>query len=125
MYIFAKISISKPIVGFRTFTYLVFQLNILVYLKCIIANQVMNTINQNKGHLLNNLTNLNWLNQDRVQYYAQSIKTKGGPVRNCWGFIDGRARAICRPSINQEKYFSGHKRHHCVKYQSVLCPDGI
>jgi hypothetical protein len=83
------------------------------------------TINQNKGHLLNNLTNLNWLNQDRVQYYAQSIKTKAGPVRNCWGFIDGRARAICRPSINQEKYFSGHKRHHCVKYQSVLCPDGI
>jgi hypothetical protein len=39
--------------------------------------------------------------------------------------VDGTARAICRPSINQEEYFSGHKRHHCVKYQSVLCPDGI
>jgi hypothetical protein len=35
------------------------------------------------------------------------------------------AGTICRPSINQEEYFSGHKRHHCVKYQSVLCPDGI
>jgi hypothetical protein len=26
---------------------------------------------------------------------------------------------------DQEEYFSVHKRHHCVKYQSVLCPDGI
>jgi hypothetical protein len=24
------------------------------------------------------------------------------------------AGTICRPSINQEEYFSGHKRHHCV-----------
>lgn len=50
---------------------------------------------------------------------------KGGAIPNCWGFIDGTARPICRPSINQEEYYSGHKRYHCVKYQSVIWPDGI
>lgn len=46
-------------------------------------------------------------------------------MQNCWGFIDGTARQICRPSVEQENYYSGHKRFHCLKYQSVLCPDGI
>lgn len=55
----------------------------------------------------------------------QAVEAKGGAVTNCWGFIDGTARQICRPSINQEEYYSGHKRHHCVKFQSVICPDGI
>lgn len=50
---------------------------------------------------------------------------KGGAIHNCWGFIDGTARAICRPSLNQEEYYSGHKRIHCIKYQSIVCPDGI
>ncbi|KAJ8915566.1 hypothetical protein NQ315_012451 [Exocentrus adspersus] len=49
----------------------------------------------------------------------------GVPLQNCWGFIDGTARPICRPSHNQEQYFSGHKRQHCIKYQSIICPDGI
>lgn len=49
----------------------------------------------------------------------------GCPFGNCWGFIDGTARAICRPTVNQQLYYSGHKKMHCVKYQSVLCPDGI
>lgn len=55
----------------------------------------------------------------------QAIQQKNAPLRNCWGFIDGTARAICRPGVDQQEYFSGHKRLHCVKYQSVLCPDGI
>nr|CAH7754013.1 unnamed protein product [Callosobruchus chinensis] len=28
-------------------------------------------------------------------------------------------------TVNQETYYSGHKRFHCVKYQSVLPPDGM
>lgn len=44
---------------------------------------------------------------------------------NCWGFIDGTVRPICRPSENQMEYYSGYKKVHCVKYQSVVCPDGI
>lgn len=49
----------------------------------------------------------------------------GGALPNCWGFIDGTVRGIRRPSAEQEEYYSGHKRKHCVKYQSILCPDGI
>lgn len=55
----------------------------------------------------------------------QVIEAKGASLQNCWGFIDGTARPICRPSTDQEDYYSGHKRQHCVKYQGVLCPDGI
>lgn len=32
---------------------------------------------------------------------------------------------MCRPSVNQQEYYSGHKRYHCLKFQSVLCADGI
>jgi hypothetical protein len=49
----------------------------------------------------------------------------GRAIQNCWGFIDGTVRPICRPSNNQDEYYSGHKRLHCVKYQSVLTPDGL
>lgn len=91
----------------------------------IVFNHVMDFIITNKGHLLNNLGNINWLNREKLRQYARSIVNKGAPLVNCWGFIDGTARAICRPKRNQEDYFSGHKRHHCVKYQSVVCPDGI
>lgn len=46
-------------------------------------------------------------------------------MQNCWGFIDGTARAICRPTLEQQNYYSGHKRFHALKYQSVICPDGM
>lgn len=46
-------------------------------------------------------------------------------MQNCWAFIDGTVRPICRPTINQRDYYSGYKKVHCVKYQSLLCPVGI
>lgn len=82
-------------------------------------------IYENWGHLLENIGEMPWLTRQRFEYYAQAVQTKGGAVQNCWAFIDGTARAICRPSEDQREYYSGHKRHHCVKYQSLICPDGI
>ncbi|XP_030766491.1 protein ALP1-like [Sitophilus oryzae] len=79
----------------------------------------------NNGRLLNNLQDLQWLDRNKMTYYSQAVHAKGGAMQNCWGFIDGTARQICRPSVEQENYYSGHKRFHCLKYQSVLCPDGI
>lgn len=46
-------------------------------------------------------------------------------MNNIWAFIDGTVRPICRPSQQQHLYYSGYKKLHCVKYQSLLCPDGI
>jgi hypothetical protein len=90
-----------------------------------IINTTTNIIMENKGNLLENLQANQWLDRNRLQYYAQVVGNRGGAVHNCWGFIDGTARPICRPSVQQENYYSGHKRFHCLKYQSVLCPDGI
>lgn len=91
----------------------------------VVCNQVLQIIYENKGHLLRDIRNLHWLTAERLQLYANSVATKGSPIYNCWGFIDGTARPICKPSVDQQKFFSGHKRFHCVKYQSVVCPDGI
>ncbi|GIY63022.1 DDE Tnp4 domain-containing protein [Caerostris darwini] len=63
--------------------------------------------------------------QSQIVYESRYHTTAWSSNKNCWGFIDGTARAICRPSKNQEQYYSGHKRKHCLKYLSVICPDGI
>jgi hypothetical protein len=57
--------------------------------------------------------------------FSEAISNAGAPLTNCWGFIDGTARPICRPTVDQRLFYSGHKRQHCVKYQSVTTPDGI
>jgi hypothetical protein len=65
---------------------------------------------------------------DRFHLYATAIKKKA-KVRigrlQVWGFIDGTIRRICRPTYNQEISYSGHKRCHGVKFQSVVTPDGL
>ncbi|KAJ8910570.1 hypothetical protein NQ315_008955 [Exocentrus adspersus] len=90
-----------------------------------IGNYVMNIIYQNNGHLLFHLGSLPWLDENRMRMYAEAIVARGGLVHNCWSCIDGTARAMCRPILNQENYYSGHKRFHALKYQSVVSPDGI
>jgi nuclease HARBI1 len=65
------------------------------------------------------------LTPERMAIYAQVIKRKGAPLDRCWGFIDGTVRSTCRPIRAQRSVFNGHKRVHALKYQSVVCPDGI
>ena len=50
---------------------------------------------------------------------------QGAPLNRCWGFIDGTARPIARPSQDQRITFSGHKRVHAIKFQSIQLPNGI
>ena len=42
-----------------------------------------------------------------------------------WGFIDGTLRKTFRPSHFQKLVYSGHKRCHGIKFQSVTTPDGL
>jgi nuclease HARBI1 len=42
-----------------------------------------------------------------------------------WGFIDGTLRHTCRPTYFQKQMYSGHKRTHGLKFQSVVTPDGM
>ncbi|XP_070379835.1 uncharacterized protein [Dermacentor albipictus] len=89
-----------------------------------IVASVFGHIETTFGHLLS-LTNHRWLNLANIALFSQAVHDRGAPLTNCWGFVDGTARPICRPTYNQRMYFSGHKRVHVVKYQAIMCANGI
>ncbi|XP_064653070.1 uncharacterized protein LOC135503424 [Lineus longissimus] len=66
-----------------------------------------------------------WMGRDQLHEFANAVHEKGAPLSNCWGFIDGTPRQICRPKYNQRACFSGHKIYHCIKFQSVVAPNGL
>ena len=57
--------------------------------------------------------------------YADAIHQSGATLQNCWGFIDGTVRPICRPRSNQRILYNGHKLVHAIKFQSVIIPNGL
>ena len=61
----------------------------------------------------------------RFLVYATSIYVKYHMVDCIWGFIDGTVRQTCRPTYYQKQNYSGHKRYHGLKFQSVVTPDGM
>lgn len=48
-------------------------------------------------------------------------------MTNCVGFIDGTKIRIARPSeyMHQRYVYSGHKRIHCLSYETITTPDGL
>jgi len=64
--------------------------------------------------------------RDRAALYAEKIEEAGAYLDRCVGFVDGTAIFISRPGGGlQRACYSGHKRHHAVKFQNVLIPDGL
>jgi hypothetical protein len=62
----------------------------------------------------------------RFEFYNRLIQKKTNLVAlKLWGFIDGTLRKTCRPSDFQRIAYSGHKRCHGIKFQSVVTPDGL
>ena len=62
----------------------------------------------------------------RWEFLSELVWAKSnGAVRGVWGFIDGTLRKTCRPSRFQRLAYSGHKRCHGIKFQSVVTPDGL
>ena len=90
----------------------------------VIFSHTLNYIYDNWGHLLSSF-NQPWLSQEKLRYYADTIYRSGSPLDNCWGFIDGTTRKICRPEKDQKVMYNGHKRVHAFKYQSVIAPNGL
>ena len=62
---------------------------------------------------------------NRVELYASNVKDEIGLLDNVWGFIDGTLRKTARPTYFQRHAYSGHKRCHGLKFQSVVTPDGL
>ena len=65
------------------------------------------------------------LSLDNLECYAEAIHSKGAVLNNCFGFVDGTVRPICRSNANQKQVFNGHKRVHALKFQSVAIPNGL
>ena len=57
--------------------------------------------------------------------FCQVIHDKGTPLQNCFGFIDGTVRRLCRPGRNERVLYNGHKKVHAIKFQSVATPNGL
>ena len=62
---------------------------------------------------------------EKLQIYAEAVSAKGAALDNCFGFVDGTGRPICRPKEEQRIVYNGHKRVHSLKFQSVALPNGI
>ena len=61
----------------------------------------------------------------KMHYYASKIYDKNGLLNNLWGFVDGTLRKTARPVYFQKQAYSGHKRCHGLKFQTVVTPDGL
>ena len=91
---------------------------------CMVSNTVMNFIHENFHHLLETF-NQPWLSQIELVNLAGAIHARGAPLQNCWGFVDGTVRPVCRPHDHQRILYNGHKRVHSIKFQSVVTPNGL
>jgi len=88
--------------------------------------EVVECFVENKGHLLTELRVD--LIEERAEQYAVAVKEKGAPLDNCLGFIDCSKIEMSRPGGNgtlQRSCYSGHKRMHCLVYQTITTPDGL
>ena len=90
----------------------------------LILHEVSNFIYTNHGYLLIDLDQP-WLNSNHLENFARAVYEKGAALENCWGFVDGTVRPICRPGENQRVMYNGHKRVHALKFQSVVAPNGL
>jgi nuclease HARBI1 len=88
-----------------------------------ISGEVIDAIYYQWKHLLD--FNSQRLTPQYLELLAEASISAGSMLLNCWGYIDGTLRPISRPTKNQKFVYSGHKRRHGIKFQSVVTPDGI
>ena len=90
----------------------------------MITNTVFDDIYDSHHHRITQW-NPTLLHAAKLAQYAQAIEGKGAALNNCFGFIDGTVRPICRPGEHQRLLYNGHKRTHAIKFQSITLPNGI
>ena len=90
----------------------------------MITNVLIDYISENHGRRITHW-NREILDTDQLEMYAAAITSRGSPLYNCFGFIDGTVRPIARRGENQRILYNGHKRVHAIKFQSVVLPNGL
>jgi hypothetical protein len=87
-------------------------------------NEVISFVYDHHNHHTKQWNNL-LLSPIQLERYAAATTNKGASTdTNCFGFVDRTVKAICRPS-KQRLVYNGHKRHHALKFQSVVTPNGM
>ena len=89
---------------------------------CMIYNTVIDHIFEVQGHLISPWNHA-FLSTENLQLYAESVDRKGAAFENCFRFVDGTVRPICRPNKNQRIVYNGLKKVHSLKFQSVALPN--
>ena len=67
---------------------------------CMTSNHIMDFIYTNWNYLLSDMTQP-CLSSANLEALANSIHQSGAAFDNCWGFVDGTVRPVCRPGRNQ------------------------
>ena len=62
---------------------------------CLINNYMIDHLYGNFNHLFQTLDQ-DWLNPAHLEQYAKAVSDRGAALPNCWGFVDGTVRPICR-----------------------------
>ena len=64
-----------------------------------------------------------WLKRPHLESFCRAIHDRGAPLDNCFGFIDGSVRPVCRAE-GQTAVYCG-ERVDALKFQSVVTPNGL
>ena len=91
---------------------------------CLISNEITRHVTNSFTHLLTSFEQ-QWLQTEQLETYANATFERSNTLDNCWGFIDGTIRSICRPVENQKYVYNGHKRVHALNYQAIVAGNGI
>ena len=67
---------------------------------CMVANLVVDHLNDRLGYLLIDLDQP-WLSRQCLKMFANASHNKGAALDSCWGFIDRTVRLICRSTQHQ------------------------
>ena len=90
----------------------------------MVTNQVLDYIYDTHGHRITQW-NHQILSQLLLQLYSDTIASQGSSLDNCFGFVDGTVRPICRSTEHQRAVYNDHKRVHALKLQCVALPNGL
>ena len=90
----------------------------------MVSNKVLDYIYDTHSHRITQW-NHQVLSQPLLQVYSDTIAAQGSALDNCFGFVDGTVRPICRPAEHQRAVYNSHKRVHALKFQSVALPNGL
>ena len=90
----------------------------------MVCNDVLDFVYETHGHRITQW-NPTVLSPADLQIYSDAVAAKGAALQNCFSFIDGTVRPICRPGEQQRILYNGHKRLHSLKFQAIALPNGL